>query len=77
MVILADYNSQTIRLKPDYEGEVTATLVSSKFNVGNRKSVLYLYGYIDYFFQAHLGEKFIANDFDFYALDMRKYGRNF
>ncbi len=76
MDILSDYKSQTIKLKPDYEGEVIATLITSKFNIGDRKSVLYLHGYVDYFFQAHLGEKFIANDFDFYALDMRKYGQS-
>jgi len=76
MDILKDYTNQTIKLKPDFEGEVTATLVSSKFNTGNRKSVLYLHGYVDYFFQSHLGEKFIENNFDFYALDLRKYGRS-
>lgn len=76
MDILKDYTDQTIKLTPDYEGEVIATLVTSKFNVGNRKSVLYLHGYIDYFFQAHLGEKFISNNYDFYALDLRKYGRS-
>ena len=64
MDILKDYTNQTIKLKPDFEGEVTATLVSSKFNTGNRKSVLYLHGYVDYFFQSHLGEKFIENNFD-------------
>ncbi len=73
---LKDYSSKTIRLEPDYEGEVTATLVYSDLNKGNRKSVLYLHGYIDYFFQAHLGEKFIEHEFDFYALDLRKYGRS-
>ena len=71
-----DYTSETIKLNPDYEGEVTATLISSNFNLGNRKSVLYLHGYIDYFFHPHLGEKFNANNFDFYALDLRKYGRS-
>ena len=71
-----DYTSQTIKLTPDYEGEVTATLISSNFNLGNRRSVLYLHGYIDYFFHPHLGEKFIENNFDFYALDLRKYGRS-
>jgi alpha-beta hydrolase superfamily lysophospholipase len=76
MDIVKDYKSETIKLKPDYEGEVTATLVSSKFNLGNRKSVLYLHGYVDYFFQAHVGEKFNQNNFDFYALDLRKYGRS-
>lgn len=71
-----DYTSQTIQLTPDYEGEVTATLISSNFNLGNRKSVLYIHGYIDYFFHQHLGEQFNANGFDFYALDLRKYGRS-
>lgn len=73
---LKNYRSQTIKLKPDYEGEVIATLISSESNVGNRKSVLYLHGYIDYFFHAHLGAEFNSNDFDFYALDLRKYGRS-
>ena len=76
MNIHKDYTSKTIKLSPDYEGEVLATLISSKFNIGNRKSVLYLHGYVDYFFQAHLGAKFIENDFDFFALDLRKYGRS-
>jgi len=76
MDILKDYTGQTIKLTSDYQGEVIATLVTSKFNVGNRKSVLYLHGYVDYFFQAHLGEKFISNNYDFYALDLRKYGRS-
>lgn len=76
MDILKDYTSQTIKLTPDYDGEVTATLIASKFNTGNRKSVLYLHGYVDYFFQSHLGEKFIEHNYDFYALDLRKYGRS-
>ncbi len=71
-----DYTSQTIKLNPDYTGEVTATLISSNFNLGNRGSLLYLHGYIDYFFHPHLGEKFNTKNFDFYALDLRKYGRS-
>jgi len=71
-----DYTSQNIKLNPDYEGEVNAVLTSSNFNTGNRRSVLYLHGYIDYFFHPHLGEKFNQNNFDFYALDLRKYGRS-
>lgn len=74
--ILQDYISETIRLSSDYEGEVIATLISSKFNHKEGTNVLYLHGYIDYFFQAHLGHKFIENGYNFYALDMRKYGRS-
>ena len=71
-----DFGCQTIQLLPDYEGQVSSTLISSNFNVGNRKSVLYLHGYIDYFFQAHMCEEFLNNGIDFYALDLRKYGRS-
>lgn len=76
MNLSADFNFETIQLTPDYEGEVVATLISSNFNTGDRKSVLYIHGYIDYFFQSHLCQKFIDNNFDFYAIDLRKYGRS-
>lgn len=76
METLKDYISHTIQLHPDYEGEATATLISSKFNIGKRRSVLYIHGFVDYFFQTHLGDKFIENNYDFYALDLRKYGRS-
>lgn len=71
-----DYTSQNIKLDSDYEGEVTAVLTASNNNTGNRKSVLYLHGYVDYFFHPHLGEKFNQNNFDFFALDLRKHGRS-
>ncbi len=71
-----DYTSQNIKLNSDYEGEVKAVLTASKYNTGGRKSVLYLHGYVDYFFHPHLGEKFIQNNYDFFALDLRKHGRS-
>ena len=58
-----DYTSQNIKLKHDYEGDVKAVLIASNNNRGNRKSVLYLHGYVDYFFHPHLGEKFNQNGF--------------
>jgi len=71
-----DFTFKTLQLTPDYEGEVTATFISSNRNLGTRKSVLYLHGYNDYFFHPHLAEKFNDNSIDFYALDLRKYGRS-
>jgi alpha-beta hydrolase superfamily lysophospholipase len=71
-----DFSSQILNLKDDYEGKVIATLISCNANTGNRKSIIYLHGYIDYFFHPHVAEKFIENGFDFYALDLRKYGRS-
>ena len=76
MNIEKDFTNQILKLKPDYEGKVITTLVSSNFNTENRKSILYIHGYIDYFFQTHIAEKAHTNNFDFYALDLRKYGRS-
>lgn len=75
MNLETDYTYTTLALRSDYEGEVTAVLSASNHNTGKRKSILYLHGYIDYFFHPHLGEQCHAHDFDFYALDLRKYGR--
>lgn len=41
-----------------------------------RPAILYTHGMSDYFFQAHVAEKFYAQGFDFYALDLRKCGRS-
>ena len=71
-----NYISQDIKLNSDYEGKVKAVLTASKNNTGNRKSILYLHGYVDYFFHPHLGKKFNENNFDFFALDLRKHGRS-
>lgn len=71
-----DFDLTTIELAPDEEGEVIATLISSKLNKGDCKSVLYIHGYVDYFFHPHLCEAYHAHAYDFYALDLRKYGRS-
>lgn len=70
-----DFTQEVIELPDDYEGKVTAVLIKAKSNTGNRNSVLYIHGFTDYFFQAHMAEQFLNAGIDFYALDLRKYGR--
>ncbi len=70
------YERRRITLPPDYEGEVEATLVSRRAATPTRRAVLYLHGYVDYFFQTHLADFFTDHGYDFYALDLRKYGRS-
>lgn len=65
-----------IELPADDEGPVVATLVSRKAPQPTSRAVLYLHGYNDYFFQTHLADFFVERGFDFYALDLRKYGRS-
>lgn len=70
------YTATTIPLQPDSEGEVVATLVSREAGTPTRRAVLYVHGFVDYFFQTHLADVLTAEGYDFYAIDLRKYGRS-
>jgi alpha-beta hydrolase superfamily lysophospholipase len=61
---------------PDYEGEVVCTLIHIRATPNNNKAILYLHGFNDYFFNSWLGNQFVAQGFQFYALDLRKCGRS-
>lgn len=69
------YTTQTIPLTPDDEGPVEATLVRHAASDGER-AVLYVHGFVDYFFQRELAEFYAARGYAFYALDLRKSGRS-
>jgi alpha-beta hydrolase superfamily lysophospholipase len=73
---ITDFNTTTLELEDDYEGRVIATLIESPNNTPGNKPVLYLHGFNDYFFQTHVAEQFNQNGYNFYALDLRKYGRS-
>ena len=74
---LPGFVARTLQFPPDYDGEVTSTLVRPEHPVSTPKgAVLTLHGFIDYFFQAHVADAFNARGYDFYALDLRKYGRS-
>lgn len=78
---LAGYQAQTWAIEdaPFAAGEpevaLTATLVRRN-EPQRRRAVLYVHGWSDYFFQTHLADFWDAQGFDFYALDLRRYGRN-
>lgn len=71
-----DFEQMTLNFPDDYEGKVTATLVRKLSENPSEKAVLYVHGFNDYFFQVEMAEKFNQNGFNFYALDLRKYGRS-
>jgi alpha-beta hydrolase superfamily lysophospholipase len=70
------YEQRLLTFEPDDEGEVVATLVRRRCASPTTRAVLYVHGFIDYFFQDHLAEFFTERGYDFYALDLRKYGRS-
>lgn len=70
------YEQLKLSFPDDYEGAVCATLVRKKASQNTQKAVLYIHGFIDYFFQTEMAEQFNQHGYDFYALDLRKYGRS-
>jgi alpha-beta hydrolase superfamily lysophospholipase len=56
--------------------ELVATLIRKSPGDQSHTAVLYLHGWNDYFFQTHLADRMIEFGYDFYALDLRRYGRS-
>src|SRR3954464_12772123 len=74
--LLPGFESLELQFADDYDGAVTATLVRLPAGEAPRGPVLYVHGYNDYFFQAHMAQRFAAEGYAFHALDLRKHGRS-
>ena len=74
--LLPGFEALELRAPDDYDGRVVATLVRLPVPEAPRGAVLYVHGFIDYFFQRHMAERFAAEGYAFYALDLRKHGRS-
>ncbi len=75
--ILGDgYEMKYIEHGRDYEGKVRSTVIRKLSPQGGDKAVLYIHGYNDYFFQKEMGDRFVGSGYNFYAVDLRKYGRS-
>jgi alpha-beta hydrolase superfamily lysophospholipase len=74
--LLPGFEALELGFPDDYDGAVVATLVRLPGGEAPRGAVLYVHGYNDYFFQAHMAHRFAAEGFAFYALDLRKHGRS-
>ncbi len=70
------YVAETLVLPPDDEGECVATLVSRRTASPTHRAVLHVHGFNDYFFQTVAADFWVDRGYDFYALDLRKYGRS-
>ena len=58
------FEQQKILMPDDYEGKVVITLVRKQQQ--QKKAVLYIHGFCDYFFQEELAKEYLANGFDFF-----------
>ena len=73
---MLSFEEEKIKLKPDSKGDNIAVLIKLRSKTATQKAVMYIHGYTDYFFQEHLAQWYSENGFDFYALELRKYGRS-
>ena len=63
-------------LENDNDGKQHATLIFRESKIKSDKAILYVHGFIDYFFQTDLADHFNEWGYNFYAVDLRKYGRS-
>lgn len=70
------FESKCLVMPDDYSGRVVTTLVRSLSSCQTHKAILYVHGYNDYFFQKNMAQTFNDSCFNFYAVDLRKYGRS-
>jgi alpha-beta hydrolase superfamily lysophospholipase len=79
-VLGAPYTAETIPFPDDHEGEVVATLVrlgaTTSAEGPTRRAVLHVHGFADYFFQTEYAQWWADRGYDFYAVDLPKYGRS-
>lgn len=74
--LLPGFQALSLPFPDDYDGPVAATLVRLPTASAPNGPALYVHGFIDYFFQRHMAERFAAEGYAFYALDLRKHGRS-
>jgi len=74
-LIAKGYTVRTVSLKPDFDGVPIAVLIHKPCSQPSQKAVLYVHGYNDYFFQDHLADWYLSQGYNFYALELRRYGR--
>ncbi|MCM1503606.1 MAG: alpha/beta hydrolase [Muribaculum sp.] len=76
--VLGDgYEMRRVNQPDDYAGKVRCTIVRKQSACNDvRRAVLYVHGFNDYFFQAEMGNRFVDSCYNFYAVDLRKYGRS-
>jgi alpha-beta hydrolase superfamily lysophospholipase len=78
--VLDGFEQTTLTLPATRDGAVDVVVVRTSASpaaaAGSTAAVLYVHGFGDYFFQAHLAEFFETRGLRFYAVDLRRHGRS-
>jgi alpha-beta hydrolase superfamily lysophospholipase len=74
--VLDGFEQTTLALPPAADGPVEAVVVRRRSLRPTASGVLYIHGFVDYFFQAHLADYYNRRGLHFYAVDLRRHGRS-
>lgn len=68
---------RTVVQPTDYSGvRIVSTIIKKQSANPSGWGILYIHGFNDYFFQGEMAQGFVSKGYDFYAVDLRKYGRS-
>ena len=74
--ILEGYVSRFVNQGEAFDGPCRSTIIRKICPKGSKKAFLYVHGFNDYFFQKEMGERYVDSGYNFYAVDLRRYGRS-
>ena len=74
--ILPGYEARYVNQGEAFDGPCRSTIVRLLSDKPTRKAYLYIHGFNDYFFQSEMGRIFVDSGYNFYAVDLRRYGRS-
>lgn len=74
--ILDGYEARSVDQGEAFDGPCQSTIIRRLCKRGSKKAILYIHGFNDYFFQSEMGKIYNDSGFNFYAVDLRRYGRS-
>ncbi len=74
--ILPGYEARYVSQGNAFDGPCRSTIVRKLAAPGTKRAYLYIHGFNDYFFQSEMGERCVDSGYNFYAVDLRRYGRS-
>ena len=75
--ILGDgYEARYVNQGEAFDGPCRCTIVRRRSSKPSKRAYFYVHGFNDYFFQADMGKRFCDSAINFYAVDLRRYGRS-
>ncbi|MEX0847144.1 MAG: alpha/beta hydrolase [Ilumatobacteraceae bacterium] len=74
--VLDGFEQTTLTLPDALDGPVEVVVVRKRTSLTTTAGVLYVHGFVDYFFQTHLADFYEQQGLRFYAVDLRRHGRS-